>query len=364
MHGTYYGGYNIKIVLKHRKFRCTDLDDADRIPEPVKPVIIEMINELNQAASRKCVRYPAVLYLIFMLLVFSFLVALTLKEKYVLIFTAASILLIVAISCWHSSASISFLEDIEKVVFKYRPELSPYYRIMNNFRATALNHRYDFDTNITLVPCISYGNSNFFENGEHAALGHDRNAYYMSNSNIYQSPDFMLNYIQNRVNINKSASEDEIGPQFVTIKQYDTNIEDKPAKKKKKRSTLRQSKIKFYQYRPSRKTDTGLNNTQSFANIEEYKTLNSVFNENDKHLPRELRTTEEDIADSYPKSSRAYGDKPNVGHIDTDEFDIEQQEDRTKSPVTLNNFLTGKAKPSNDETMDIADNNRFRTSDR
>lgn len=347
----------IKIKYSHKNFRCMELETSAQIPENAKETIKRMIDELNSLTDRACLDNPSIQYLIVIVMVVSFIVAVLVKNKYILLIPAASFLILVIISCWHSSVEIQFTEDVNKVVYKYKTEVAPFYQIVKNFKYYIPRSKYYDETVIILAPSRAYMPNYLIDTDEFGLQNTENGHVYLTDRGRYQSPDYVLNYIQNSIARNNSTIYEREGPQFLNIQDYNSTTELK--EHNLKHSSLSNKHIKFYQFKPYSAQFDGYNNSQRFANVEAYKTLNSAYYYNGD------TDIKEPIDNAYICQVAENKDLIIVDEeVAYNTKSIYPSNVSDKVNVTRNDFLTYNDKRLTDETFDDTENRKYNTQKR
>ena len=121
----------IRIRFDNKKFKCNDENIEGRINPLAKPKFDEFMIELNKITKNTCINFPYYIYL-FMIAYLASFIAIMYTGKYYLLFIPITFFSVFIIGIVWFSVSISrFSTNLNKVVDKYRVELSPYYTVVN-----------------------------------------------------------------------------------------------------------------------------------------------------------------------------------------------------------------------------------------
>lgn len=144
---------SVRIRFTGKKFECNDSNIEGRIDPRAKPKFDEFMSELNKLSKRKCLTFPYYIYLFLLGYIGSF-IAIMSTGKWFLLFIPISCFAAFFIGIiWFSVSIQRFVGNLNKLVDKYRVELSPYYNVINQI--SLYRRRYDYsstDQAIVLSP--------------------------------------------------------------------------------------------------------------------------------------------------------------------------------------------------------------------
>ena len=180
---------DINFYFNQSKFVCQGLEQHDQVIPEAKPIVKDMLKDLNKAGKKHCAKFPTYL-IIFLLLYFVSIIALFILGLSRYVYAPALFLVIFLVSITVVNVKrYGYTKKVASICEEYQPKLQSYYNINNQFAMPAKNVRNRLNIYLVNVnkqqnnhpqplPFIPFNQITYQQQGQFMPNQHPQNIYY------------------------------------------------------------------------------------------------------------------------------------------------------------------------------------------
>ena len=228
----------IKIIFSDKSFCCHDLNSEGRIDIRARAKVEELVNELNKQTKGVCLSFPYYVFLFLLVYIGSFIGVMASRKFYLMFIPILAFICFFIGILWFSISYGRFGQNINKIVDRYRVEISPYYTLMNNIRMYQGNYNYAY--NEQAIYLFPINGNNAPEAGNIFMPGRVNTQAPIYNMQGYYNPNMQQ---QQHYNRNPSNNQEALPTQGLNPGHINTNVYTPP------------QNIPIYTYHPEQNND-------------------------------------------------------------------------------------------------------------